>query len=156
VTETNTKTATVESVDVDRRNVMLRNANGTVAGYFCRPEVRNIDQIKIGDKVTFTNTKETTVAFGKGGRLPASFSPTSIERAPEGAKPGGKIVDAIDFTGKIVEVETKNREVILRTGAAGVLKTVKVSRDINLSKVKPGDDAEVRITQVTTIAVETP
>jgi hypothetical protein len=156
VTETNTRTAIVEAVDVDRRNVTLRYPDGTVAGYFCRPEVRNIGQIKIGDKVTLTNTKETIVALGKGGRLPGTSAPTGIERAPEGAKPGGKIVDAIDFSGKIVEVDARNREVILHTGAAGVLKAVKVNRDVNLSMVKRGDDAEVRITQVTTIAVETP
>ena len=156
MTETNAKTATVESIDVDRRNVTLRYADGTVAGYFCRPEVRNIGQIKIGDKVTFTNTKETIIVLGKGDRLPGASASTGFERAPEGAKPGGKIVDSIDFSGKVVEVDARNREVILRAGAAGVLKTVKISRDINLSKVKPGDDAEVRITQVTTIAVETP
>ncbi len=156
VTETSTKTATVESLDLSSRTAILRNPDGSVTSYYCRPEVRRIDQIKIGDRVTFRNTRETIVVVGKGGRLPGDTRPTAIEREPEGTKAGGKIVDSMDFAGKIVKVDVRNYEVILQTGAAGVLRTVKVSRDINLAKFKQGDDAEARVTQVMAIAVETP
>src|SRR5712675_318248 len=58
VTQTRAKTSTVESIDVSTLTLMLRNPDGSVTGYLCRPEVRNFNQIKVGDKVTFTVTEE--------------------------------------------------------------------------------------------------
>ena len=156
VTKTATKTATVESIDSLRMTLMLRNPDGSLTGYVCRPEVRNFDQIKIGDKVTFTTTEETVVSFRKGGALPGVPAPTTIDRAPAGAKPGGKIVDSISYFGKAVKVDALDRTVTVLTGAAGVLETVKVSRDVNLATVKPGDAVGVRVTQTSVITVESP
>jgi hypothetical protein len=66
------------------------------------------------------------------------------------------MVDSMNFIGKIVSVNPQNRELTFRSGAAGVLKTVKVSRDIDLAHVRPGDDVRVQVTNKSTIAVETP
>jgi hypothetical protein len=156
VTETTTKTATVESIDATAQTLMLRYLDGSVTGYVCRPEVRNFDQIKIGDTITFTETEETAVYLGKGGGLATAPAPTSVERAPLGAKPGGKIVAAVTFKGRVVSVNPQKRELTLRTGAAGVLRTVKVSPNIDLAKVKTGEDASLRVTQTSVITVETP
>ena len=156
VAETSTKTATVESIDATAQTLMLRNSNGTVTGYVCRPEVRNFDQIRVGDKITFTVTEETAVYLGKGGGLPAAPAPTGVERAPLGAKPGGRIVDTVAFKGQVVSINPQQRELTLRTGAAGVLRTVKVSPTINLARVKAGEAANLRITQTSVITVETP
>ena len=44
-------TATIESVDVKKRHVMLRDAAGREHALVLGPEVRNVDQLKKGDKV---------------------------------------------------------------------------------------------------------
>ena len=76
-------------------------------------------------------------------------------RAPLGEKPGGKMVDTVGFTAKVMSVDKLNREVTLQM-ANGSTQTVKVGPNIKLSKVKPGNDVGVRLTQAFMISVTTP
>src|SRR5215211_7868665 len=45
-------TAVVEAVDAAKRTVSLKNARGEMRTITAGPEVRNFDQIKVGDSVT--------------------------------------------------------------------------------------------------------
>jgi hypothetical protein len=150
-----TVTATVQSINAEDRTVVLQRPDGTQTTYECGPEVRNFDQIKVGDQVTATAAEELALALIKGGVPPAAGTSSAIVRAPKGAKPGGKIVDTVAFTAKVVSVNAMGREVTLQM-PAGPNKTVKVGPDINLANVNPGDDVGVRLTRAFAISVATP
>ncbi len=151
-----TGTATVQSINADDRTVVLQHPDGSLTTYECGPEVRNFDQIKVGDQVTATVAESVAIGLMEGGGMPMGAGTSSaIVRAPLGAKPAAKAVDTIGFTAKIVSVDTQNREVTLQT-ADGQKQTVKVGPDINLANVNPGDDVGVRVTRAFAIAVTAP
>ena len=150
-----TAIATVQSVDARTRIVVLRRPDGSLINYECGPEVLNFDQIKVGDQVTAQVADAVAIVLVKGGVPPSAGTATVIVRAPLGAKPGGKIVDTVGFTAKVVSVDKLNREVTLRM-VDGSTQTVKVGPDIKLSHVKPGNDVGVRLTRAFMIAVTPP
>jgi hypothetical protein len=151
-----TSTATVQSINPADRSVVLLHPDGSLTTYECGPEVRNFDQIKVGDQVKATVAESVALGLMKGGTVPiGSGTSSAMVRAPLGAKPGGKIVDTVGFTAKVMSVDVQNRKVTLQT-VDGQNQTVKVSPDINLANVKPGDDVGVRVTRAFAISVTPP
>ena len=148
-------TATVQSIDAANRSVVLRRPGGTSVTYKCGPDVRNFDQIKVGDKVTATVAEEVAIVLVKGGLPPVAGAGTVMIRSPKGAKPGGSIVETAGFTAKVKEVDLKDRVVTLEL-ADGSTRKEKVGANIDLENVKPGDDVGVRVSKAIAISVETP
>lgn len=148
-------TATVQSIDPDDRTVVLLHPDGTTATYECGPDVRNFDQIKVGDQVTATVAESVAIVLIKGSVPPATGSTTAMVRAPLGAKPGGRIVDTVAFTAKVVSIDTADREVTLQL-PDGTNQTVKVGPDVDLTDVNPGDDVGVKMTRAFAISVQSP
>jgi len=144
---------TVDSIKPADRTVVLRERDGSLTAVECGPEVRNFDQIKVGDRVTATVAQSLAVHLVKGDSVPlGAGTTTAVVRSPEGAKPGGKIVDTVAFTARIMGVDVPNRRVTLQT-ADGEKETVKVGPDIDLANIKPGDHVGVRATRAFAITV---
>jgi hypothetical protein len=149
------ETATVQSIDKDTRTVVLLHGDGTTSSYECGPDVRNFDQIKVGDQVTATVGESVAMALIKGGVPPAAGTATAVVRAPLGAKPGGRVVDTVGFTAKIVSIDPSTRMVTLQT-PDGQNQTLKVGPDIDLTGVNPGDDVGVKVTRAFAVSVTSP
>ena len=153
VLDSATSTATVQSINSADRTVLLQHQDGSVTTYQCGPDVRNFDQIKVGDHVTATVAESLAIALIKGTDIPTVAGASSaMVRAPLGAKPGGQIVDSVGFIAKVLSVNIEKRQVILQT-PDGSSQTVKVGPDINLANVSPGDDVGVRATRAIAIEV---
>ena len=150
-----TSTATVQSVNAADRSVVLAHPDGSTTTYECGPDVRNFDQIKVGDQVTATVAESLAIVLIKGDVPAAAGTASAIVRAPLGAKPGGRIVHTVGFTAKVLYVDYPARVVTLQT-ADGQKKTVKVGPDVNLGNVNPGDDVGVKITRAFAISVQSP
>ena len=88
-------TATVKAIDKKSRVVTLQSTDGKVAKIKCGPEVRNFDQIRVGDEVK-TSLLETVELFVTGNAEPAAERVTEVGRAPLGSKPGFAAVDAVE------------------------------------------------------------
>jgi hypothetical protein len=143
----------VDSIKASDRIVVLRERDGSLSAIQCGPEVRNFDQIKVGDRVTATVAQSVAVHLVKGDSVPlGAGTTTAVVRSPEGAKPGGKIVDTVAFTARVTGVDVLNRKVTLQT-ADGEKETVKVGPDIDLANVKAGDHVGVRATRAFAITV---
>lgn len=149
------ETATVQSIDKDTRTVVLLHADGTTSDYECGPGVRNFDQIKVGDQVTATVGESVAIALIKGGVPPAAGTATAVVRAPLGAKPGGRVVDTIGFTAKVISIDPATRMVTLQT-PDGKNQTLKAGPDIDLTGVNPGDDVGVKVTRAFAVSVTSP
>jgi hypothetical protein len=150
-----TGSATVTAVNAGERTVTLQRADGSSETVECGPDVRNFDQIKVGDQVTATATEEVAIVLVKGGMPPAAGTATAIVRSPAGAKPGGQIVHTIGFVAKVVSVDVDKRDVSLQL-PDGTIKIVKVGADIDLKNVNAGDDVGVQLTRAFAISVTTP
>lgn len=150
-----TETATVQSIDKDTRTVVLLHGDGTTSSYECGPDVRNFDQIKVGDQVTATVGESVAIGLIKGGVPPAAGTATAVVRSPLGDKPGGKVVDTVGFIAKVVSIDPSTRMVTLQT-PDGHDQTLKVGPDIDLTGVNPGDDVGVRVTRAFAVSVTSP
>jgi len=58
-------TATIQSIDRDNREVVLKSANGKIVNVFVDPSVGNLKRIKEGDQVSVTMTKAIAVSVEK-------------------------------------------------------------------------------------------
>jgi len=146
-------TATVTGIDAPNRRVTLTTPDGRREIYTLGPEVRNFDQIRIGDQVKTTLTQETAISLDKFGTAPSTSEGTAITRAPEGSRPAGSIANTRQVTGKIISID--GRDVTLQF-ADGRTKRVKVGKDVDLSGLRPGDAVTARVTEAMAVRVEKP
>ena len=155
IVATETRTATVQAVDPAHRTVTLRSPDGTTSTYQVGKEAVNFDQIKVGDQVKITLVESLAVTIRKTDEPPSVAESQAITRAPKGAMPGGVIVNTTELTARVTAIDTTNRTVTL-VGPAGNTRTLNVGPDVDLTKVKPGDNVVVRYTEALKIQVERP
>lgn len=150
-----TTTATVQAVDTGNRTVSLEMPDGTVKTFKLGKEVRNFDQIKVGDQVKTTYVDELTVFLRKADAPTSAEEVSNVMLAPKGAKPGIIVADTRQISARITAVDTKKRTVTLM-GPGGESKTLKVSKRVNLKQVKTGDEVVLSYTEALAILVEKP
>jgi len=155
VTETTTRKtkATVTAVDPASRQVTLATPDGASRTYTLGPEVRNFDQIHVGDHVKAAVSEEVTLFLSKNGQPASGAEGTAVMRAPAGAKPGMAIANTSSVTGRIVAIE--GRDVTLQF-PDGTPRKIKVGKEADLSNLRPGDPIAGQITQSVAITVEKP
>jgi len=148
-------TATVKAIDKKSRVVTLQSTDGKVAKIKCGPEVRNFDQIRVGDVVK-TSLLETVELFVTGNDDPAAERVTEVGRAPLGSKPGFAAVDAVEVKASVVAIDYQTRKVTLK-GPEGKIVKVTAGPEVNrLNEVKVGDSVVARLTRAVSIEVRKP
>jgi hypothetical protein len=152
-----TKKAKVESVDKATRTVVLLAEDGKKVPVVCGPEVRNFDQIAVGDTVAVRYHESLAVALVKPGGGSSDSVALVAGRAPVGGQPGAAIGGQITQTVKIESVDLTNHVVVFTPQAGGEKQTLPVKRDEGkafIAGLKPGDLVEITYTQAIAIAVE--
>jgi Cu/Ag efflux protein CusF len=154
VMETTKATATVVGIDPSNRMVTLKRQNGQVVNVTAGEEVRNFDQIKVGDTVTAEYTQALSVDLQKGGSgIRKSVERETVARMPEGAKPGGAVGREITILANVVSVNKKDQVVRLR-GPHGNFVDLKVQDPDDLKNVKKGDQVQAIYTEALAVAVQ--
>jgi len=149
-------TATVEAVNYEKRTVALKGPEGKIKTVKIDKDVKNFDQIKVGDKVTATFYESTAVYVRKSDAPPGEGEVASVRVAPKGKKPGVVAVDTIQITAKIEAIDYKKRSLTLK-GPEGNAMTFKVDKGVkNFDQVKKGDEVVIRNTEALAIKVEKP
>jgi hypothetical protein len=155
VGDTTTTNATVVSINAAERTLLLRYPDGMTATYKAGPEFEKFNQIKAGDSLKSTVVAERALSLNKTGTLSNVSTNDSAVAVPNSAKPGVKTVHVTSFTAKVVAVDFMGHQATLQL-ADGQTRTVRVHEAVNLADFNPGDTVAVRITETTTILVETP
>jgi hypothetical protein len=150
-----TATSKVTAVDSAKRTVTLTNDAGETNTYQLGKNVRNFDQIKVGDQVKATLLESVAVAVSKSSAAPDASGRGLVAVAPKGAMPGVIMAKTRQITAKIVSVDTAARTVTVE-GPMGGKPTIKVGPDVNLSELQTGDDVTLRVTDALAIRVEKP
>jgi hypothetical protein len=157
VREQEVRTATVVDIDKQSRFVTLREGKGTKREFTIEagPEVRNFDQLKVGDLVIATYQAAAALEL-----LPAGSASTGVvtasdaARAPKGTLPGAAADRAISITSKLTAIDLKKHTVTLQ-GPDGKQRVVEVKdpeRQARMTKLRVGD--LVRITYVEAMAID--
>ena len=148
-------TGTVKAVDLDKKTATIEGSGGRVVTVDAK-NARNLDQVKVGDKVTLTYTREVAVTVRKTDEPPSLSETQSVQLAPKGQKPGGVEVRTVEVTGNVESVDAKKHTITLK-GPAGNVRTFQVDPSVrNLGQVKKGDQVVLRYTESAALNVAKP
>ncbi|MFM1990832.1 MAG: hypothetical protein RJA99_3789 [Pseudomonadota bacterium] len=146
--------ARVVELDTATRTATLRGPSGQVVTVGVPADVKNFDQVKVGDTLTVRYLTAVAArlepASASGIRERVESGATSA--APAGAAPGAAGVRTVEVLATIQAIDRKARTVLLR----GVHRTVRVSvpEGIDMTKVKTGDEVRAVVTEAVVVAVE--
>ena len=135
-----TVTSTVESIDKAARSVVLKRANGELLKVTAGDQIKNFDQIQVGDQVVARHTRALVLELKKGGGVRERVESSDKGSAKPGEKPAGYEAKQVGFVADVQKVDVKKQIVTLR----GVENTVqlKVKDPEQLKLIKKGDQVE--------------
>jgi len=146
-------TATVKAVDKASRLVTLEGPQGNQFVVQAGDQVRNFDQIKIGDVVVVEYLEALTLELKRGtGQTRERTERESATRAQPGQAPGAAAGRQVTVIADVIAVDPAKQTVRLR----GPKRTVdlKVRDPEQFKLVKVGDQVEATFTEAVAIAVE--
>jgi hypothetical protein len=146
-------TATVEAVDMKTRTVTLRGPRGNAVDLQAGPEVKNLAQVKVGDKVEVDYMESLGLALKRGENLRTREETTSVTVPKGPQKPHGQIVRKVTMTASVLDLDQTNQTVRLQ-GPKGKVRDVKVKDPKVLEDVKVGDTVQVTYIEGVAIRVK--
>jgi Cu/Ag efflux protein CusF len=147
-------TATVVGVDSATRVVTLKRKDGQVFSFTAGEQVRNFDQLRVGDTVAAEYAAAVSLELKKGGKdLRQSSEKQAADRAPAGAKPGGVVGRKVTVLADVMAVDHKKQLVTLR-GPAGNIVDLAVQDPAQLKNIKKGDQVEAVYAEALAVSVE--
>ncbi|HXY05527.1 MAG TPA: hypothetical protein VEI05_03190 [Burkholderiaceae bacterium] len=151
VAQTVELSAKVIAIDKADRIVTLRGANGDV-DVVCGDEVKNFDQIHLGDTVTarYVESLYLELAETKAG-VRVRIEGGEMEHAAPGQKPAGAAVKEVVVLADVVGVDPQKKTITLKGPKRTV--TLPVHNPEQFKVVHKGDQVEVTYTQAFAIAV---
>lgn len=144
--------ATVVAIDKATRTVTLKGAQGRTLEVVCGEEVRNFDQIRVGDQVNARYQESLTLELKKTQAPTGTTGATVTARAAPGARPGGVVGREVQVLADVVAVDAA-KSIISLKGPQGNIVDLKVQNPDHFKVVKIGDQVEATYTQALAIAV---
>ena len=97
------------------RQVTLKGPRGNVFALTVDPQVRNLEQVKVGDQVVVRYFEALSLTLKKDGKeLRSSTEQTDSVRTPEGDRPGGAVAREVEVTADVIAVNAKTQTVTLK------------------------------------------
>ena len=153
VAQTVQVTATIAAIDKATRDVTLKGPQGNEIVVTAGPEVKNFDNMKVGDQVNAQYVEALTLELKKGGGMTVARSDQGgVKEAQPGQKPGGIAGRQVTIVADVIDVNPAKQSVTLR----GPKRTVElvVPDPAQFKLIAKGDQVEATYTQALAIAVE--
>jgi hypothetical protein len=152
-----TLTATVEAVDMATRAVLLRGEGGRRATVVAGPEVRNLAQVRPGDRVVMDYQEAIAVEIVRpGDTRPPVGGVAAAGRAEPGQRPAGMAGEAVRVRVRIDAVDAR-AGVVTFTGPRGATRRVAVRepemRDF-VRGLRPGEEVDITYAEALAVRVE--
>lgn len=148
--------ATVEKLDLDKRLLSLRDEAGEVFTVEVSPEVRNLAQVREGDRVVAQYYQALGVRLSTPDSPEAATIDLAGERAEPGERPAGAIGTRLTIPVTIVSAR-EDGKVVTFYREDGLLRVLEVKRPAAQEFVrglKEGDKVEITYTEAVAVAVE--
>lgn len=145
--------ATVTAIDKTKRLVTLKGPEGNSLVVQAGPEVKNFEQIKVGDQVVARYIEAVTLSLKKGtGAVRERIEREDTVTAKPGEKPGMASGRQVTVIADVIAIDAAKQTVRLR----GPQRTVdlKVRDSSQFKLVKVGDQVEATFTEAVALAVE--
>ncbi len=132
----------VKAIDTKKRIVTVVGPRGYEVVFNLGQDVRNIDQLRIGDVVTLTYAQAVAVKLRKvpSTGIRERDESMSTVRSEPGKKPGGSIEKTVRMVADVVAVNPRTQTVTLR-GAQHTIDLV-VRDPAQLKEIKVGNQVE--------------
>lgn len=154
VGEIMTASATVQKVDVKKRDVSLKDAQGNEFVVNVPEDVTRLENVKKGDKVTVTYKQSLALSLKKGGAM--TPSETQMAERQAGNLPGGGAGRQITASVKVMKVDPEANKITVKD-ADGKTDTINVSDpqlQSQMKEIKPGDRIQATYTQAVAMSVQ--
>ncbi len=146
-------TATITAIDKATRDITLKGPQGNEVVVTAGPDVKNFDNMKVGDQVNAQYVEALTLELKKGGGMTVARSDQGgVLEAKPGQMPGGVAGRQVTIVADVVDVNPAKQSITLR----GPKRTVEVvvPDPAQFKLVAKGDQVEAKYTQALAIAVE--
>lgn len=155
VTDTTTFKATVTGIDATKRKVTLVSKKGKKLNFTAGPEVRNFNQIEVGDQLTVSLTEKFNLRMAKPGEKVEDKAYGTVDLPTVGSKPSLRMSDTFQSSAVISAIDEKRRKVTLQF-VDGSTEKYQVRDDLNLAERKIGERVVIRSNEVYEINLEKP
>jgi hypothetical protein len=146
--------AKVVGIDKATRTVDLRRPDGSVVSIVAGEEVRNFNQLKLGDDVVVQYVRALTLTLMKSGSKETSIDvKTDAVRAKAGEQPGAAVGRQVHVVANVVAVNKKEKTVTLK-GPRGNQVDLVLEDPKQLELVKKGDQVDAVYTEAVAISLE--
>ena len=146
-------TATVTKIDQATREVTLKTEAGEEYSFVAGDDVKNLAQVKTGDKVRVAYKEAFVYQVKKGGSMASPQTAVAGASAQPGTKPAAAFARQTTATVMITAIDKNTPSVTLK-GPAGNTRTIKVLRPEKLEGVNVGDTVELTYTEALSIKVD--
>lgn len=152
-----TITAQVRAIDYETRQVLLRGDDGSYVEVVAGPEVRNFNQVKLGDLLHITYYEAVAAHIAGADSNTAPSGAIAEGRAAEGEKPGMIAASTMNMVVEFVSYDPESHiaTYIDPDGVPGSIVVNPKMRDFAASLEK-GDKVDVTVTRALAISMETP
>ena len=150
-----TLTGTVEAVDMANRVVTIKGSRGRVIDLKVGPEAKNLDQVKVGDKVVAKYYESIAFRMKKPEEAEGATAEQTVAKAKPGEVPAAVVANQVTVTATIEDISPKKTYVTLK-GPDGKMVDVKVMDPKNIEGLKVGDQVVITYTQALAIALDKP
>ncbi len=146
----------VTAIDTKKRVVTIVGPRGNEVVFNLGEDVRNVDQIRVGDVVTLTYVQAVALNLRKvksTGIREREDSMQSIRSEP-GQKPGGTVQKTVRMVADVVAVNPRAQTVTLR-GAQHTVELV-VKDPAQMKEIKVGNQVEATYVEAVVVQVAAP
>lgn len=145
--------ATVTAIDLPQRKITLKDTKGGAVVVEVPEEVKNLDQMRVGDEVVVSYTEALAWQVKPASKgAPGVSADAGVTTAKPGDKPGATLGRTITLTATITGIDLASGTVTL-TGPDGISQTIKARDPSNLKKVQVGDLVDITYTEAVAVSV---
>src|SRR5262249_55664666 len=146
--------AQVVSVDKKTRTISLKGPKGNVMDVVAGKEVKNLNQIKVGDMVVVRYMQSLALELQPVKTGASGISVTEgAAKAEPGKRPAAGAVREIQAIAKVTAIDQRAKTISL-TGPRGNTVTLDVQNPEQFKVVKMGDEVLVTYTEAVAVSVE--
>ena len=145
----------VLALDLATREVRLAGPLGGEIEAEVAPEVKNLDQVKVGDLVELAYYQSIAVSVHKKGEPNPLFEGGDASSAAPGERPAAQMSKQEKITVTVVSVDPETRMLVVQ-GSDGTLFPTEVKRPefvAKMKQLKPGDQLDVVVTEAVAVSV---
>ena len=153
MTETEEVQASVSAINRGKRTFTLKDDQGNTRTLQAPPEMRNFDQLKVGDRVRAIVALERLVYLREPGQESGGGAAGLLATGQPGSKPGMLAADTVEITATVKSLDTARRTATLQF-ADGSQHTVNVRPDVVMKQEYVGRQLVMRVTSAIAISVQ--